>query len=378
MAATLSDFDLLERLVAFDTTSSNSNLELVGFLADYGEGATVERHASPDGAKANLIMRFGPARDDRAGLVLSGHMDVVPATEKEWRSDPFALKDGGDRFVGRGTCDMKGFLAVAVNVAREAKDLAQPLALVFTYDEEVGTVGARHLVEHWTPVESLPRQAIIGEPTSLGVVRMHKGHLRLRVTIHGVAAHSGYPHLGKSAIETAARVLVSLRGLRHRFEKAGGPQAEHFPEVPFVPLNVGLIRGGVAVNVVPDKCVLEIGARALPGMNEAGIVGSIREAVANAAGSDPWELDVLAESPPMLLDSGAPIHGCLCGQTGQDDERAVSYATDAGWLARTGMQCAIFGPGSIEVAHKPNEFVPKQDLIDARGHLERAVERFCR
>ena len=380
MAAALDDFALLERLVGFDTVSRNSNLALVDFLAGYaeGRGGRVERHASEDGAKANLVVRFGPDADDRSGLVLSGHMDTVPADEPEWESDPFALTDGGDRFFGRGTCDMKGFLAVAANVACEARDLKRPLVLLYTYDEEVGTIGARRFVETAPEAASLPKSAIIGEPTSLKVVRMHKGHLRVRVTLHGVSAHSGYPHLGKNAIEIAGRVLVSLRGLRHRFEEAKGPNAEHFPEVPFVPLNVGIIRGGAAVNVVPDRCVLEIGARALPGMNEQGIIGSIREAVANAVGGDRWEFEVTGQSPPMLLDGDAPVHTALCGLAKQGHECAVSYATDGGWLQRAGMQCAVFGPGSIEVAHKPNEFVPKGELAMAREYAVQAVERFCR
>ena len=370
----LSDFDLLARLIAFDTTSRLSNLPLADFVCEYVDGARIHRHSSPDGTKCNLIVAFGPEGKEREGLVLSGHMDVVPAGDG-WESDPFSLTDGDDRFFARGSCDMKGFLACALNVAKNARELRKPLVLVFTYDEELGTVGAHHLVENWADVGALPKSAIIGEPTSLQVVRMHKGHMKVRVTLHGESAHSGYPHLGKSAIEAAGRILVSLRGLRHRFEKAGGPHCRHFPEVPFVPLNVGRIEGGVAVNVVPDKCVLEIGARALPGMNTRGIFGSIREAVANAAGDAPFECELTGDSPPLLLTEDARIHQEMCTLTGAGS--AVSYATDAGWLSTTGMECVVCGPGSIEVAHKPNEFVPKDDLVAARGLLERAVERFC-
>jgi acetylornithine deacetylase len=381
MAAALSDVDLLARLVGFDTVSRKSNLPLADFLAEYaGRAAVVERHAPADDPdKASLILRFGPASDDRSGLVLSGHMDVVPAEEEEWAGDPFVLRDDGERLYGRGTCDMKGFLAVALNVAREARGLKAPLVLLFTHDEEVGTLGARRLVEGWPAAASLPRQVIVGEPTGLKVVRMHKGYTKLRVTLEGVSAHSGYPHLGKNAIEGMARVLVSLRGLRHRWEQAGGPNAEHFPEVPFVSLNVGLIRGGTATNVVPDRCVLDLGVRPLPGTHAPGIVGSIRDAVANAAGEMPFSLEQTGESPPLLLDEDAPIHRTLLDLTGQDTGAAVSFATDAGWLARAGMECVVFGPGSIAQAHKPNEFVSKADLARARTYLEQAVKRLaCR
>ncbi|HYG61051.1 MAG TPA: M20/M25/M40 family metallo-hydrolase, partial [Thermoanaerobaculia bacterium] len=173
--ALLSDDGLLARLVAFDSVSRNSNLPIADFLCDYldGAGVRVERQLSPAGDKANVIARVGPAREDGAGLVLSGHMDVVPADEAGWESDPFRLTDRGDRWVARGSADMKGFLAVATNLAAgvvaEADRLGAPLALVFTYDEEVGTLGARHLLESWSGGVSsgLPRSAIIGEPTSL-------------------------------------------------------------------------------------------------------------------------------------------------------------------------------------------------------------------
>jgi len=371
----LQDFELLARLVAFDTTSRNSNLPLADFVAEYvdGAGARVERNPAADGTKCNLVVRFGPEEaGDRAGLVLSGHMDVVPAEEPEWRSDPFALTDGGDRFFARGACDMKGFLAVAINVAAGARDLAAPLVLVLTYDEELGTLGAHHLVESYAAVGSLPRNAIIGEPTELRVVRMHKGHLAARVTVHGRSAHSGYPHLGDNAIDKAGAVLAALGRLRHALEQERGPNVELFPEVPYVPMNVGTIRGGAAVNVVPDRCVIGLGARLLPGMTSGPLLARLREAVA------PHELELLNESPPLLLDREAPVHEALRGIVGQTAEASVSYATDGGWLATAGLDCAIFGPGSITVAHKPNEYVPKADLTEARRVLEHAVDRFCR
>ncbi len=212
---TLPDAGLLGRLIAFDTTSRNSNLPLADFLCDYLDrpGIRISRVPSADGAKTNVVAWVGPQPTaDRRGLVLSGHMDVVPAEEDGWTSEPFALTDGGDRWVARGACDMKGFLALATNLAAEAAEAGTarwraPLALVFTYDEEVGTLGAKRLTESFPEAAALPRSAIIGEPTSLRVVRTHKGHFKLRITLHGVAAHSGYPHLGANAIEPAGRVI---------------------------------------------------------------------------------------------------------------------------------------------------------------------------
>jgi len=388
MAAHLSDAELLARLVSFDTTSRNSNLPLADFLADYLDrpGIRVERNPSADRTKTNLIVWIGEPREDRRGLVLSGHMDTVPAEEAGWESDPFTLADRGDRWVARGSCDMKGFLALAANlaveIARTRRGLMRaPLALVFTYDEEVGTLGARRLLESYGGGPSLPRAAVIGEPTSLRVARAHKGHLKLRITIEGKSAHSGYPHLGVNAIEPAGRVICALAGLRRELESEEPSHRELFPEVPFVPLNVGTVRGGAAINVVPDRCVVEVGVRPLPGLpgTETSTVLAARirrTALAAAAPCEPT-IEILSDSPPMLLDESAPIHRHLRDLVGQSETATVSFATDAGWLQQLGLDCAIFGPGTIEVAHKPNESLAKSELAAARGLLTRTVRRFC-
>ncbi|HEX9941812.1 MAG TPA: acetylornithine deacetylase [Thermoanaerobaculia bacterium] len=378
----LSDAELLARLVAFDTTSWNSNLPLADFLCEYLDrpGVRIARNPSADGRKANVIAWIGPEPEgDRRGLALSGHMDVVPAEEEGWRSPPFTLTDEGDRWIGRGACDMKGFLALAANLAAEARPerWRAPLALVFTYDEEVGTLGAKRLAESFPEAATLPRSAIIGEPTSLRVARAHKGHLKMRATLHGVPAHSGYPHLGVNAVEPAGRVIVALTRVRRELEAETPPNRELFPEVPYVPLNVATIHGGSAINVVPDRCAVELGVRPLPGIASEELIARVSHAVREAASPFEPEIELLSDSPPMLLDENAPIHRHLCGLVGQSAAMSVSFATDAGWLQRLGMDCAIFGPGSIEVAHKPNEHLPKDELAAARGLLERTIRHFC-
>jgi acetylornithine deacetylase len=377
----LSDAGLLGRLIAFDTTSHNSNLPLADFLSDYLDrpGVRIGRNPSADGSKANLVVRIGPEPEgDRRGLVLSGHMDVVPADEEGWRSDPFTLADEGDRWIARGACDMKGFLALAANLAAEARPerWRAPLVLLFTYDEEVGTLGAKRFTETWGQADALPRSAIIGEPTSLRVARAHKGHFKMRVTFHGTPAHSGYPHLGVNAIEPAGRVIVALERLRRKLEAETAPNRELFPEVPFVPLNVGTVHGGSAINVVPDRCAVELGVRPLPGIASEELIERVVRQIREAATLEP-EIELTSDSPAMLLDEAAPLHRHLCALTGQSAGASVSFATDAGWLQRLGMDCAIFGPGSIEVAHKPNEYVPKSDLAAAREYLQRTLQRFC-
>lgn len=380
MTALYSDAELLARMVAFDTTSCNSNLPLADFLCDYLDrpGVEITRAPSPDGSKANLVVHLGPeVGPEGEGLTLSGHMDVVPAEEPDWTSDPFTLTDAGDRYVGRGACDMKGFVALAVNRAARlaGQPLHRPLALVLTYDEEVGTLGARHFAETWQ--QPLPRHGIVGEPTSLEVVRVHKGHLQMKVTLTGVAAHSGYPHLGVSAIEPAGRVIVALSELRQQLQSEQPAHRELFPEVPFVALNVGLVHGGVAVNVVPEHCVLQLGARVLPGMDSAQLAARIRETVAAVTDPERCTIELVNDSPPLLVAEDAPICRQLYPLVGQRETVSASYATDAGWLQRLGLDCAIWGPGSIAVAHKPNEYMPKDQFQRAGELLDRVVAERC-
>lgn len=374
--------EILARLVAIDTTSANSNLPLVDMIAERVERPGVRIHVQPteDGAKANLLAVAGPwPSPDRGGLVLCGHTDTVPAGEPGWRTDPFVLAEEDERLFGRGTADMKGFLALAVDAfaAVDADRLARPLALLFTHDEEVGTLGARRFVESWEEPGALPRRTIVGEPTGLAVVRMHKGHARIRIEVEGIPAHSAYPHLGRSAIEPAARAILALAELRETLAGERPPNAEFFEPVPFVTLNVGRVRGGVADNVVPDRCAIDVGGRPLPGTTAEDLVERIRDAVAPVLDGEAWSLALVNESPPMMLDEDAELHRWLRAEVGQRATGAVSFATDAGWLQRLGLDCVVFGPGSIEVAHKPNEFVPLDELARAREVLGRAVRRWC-
>ncbi|MEM7351000.1 MAG: acetylornithine deacetylase [Acidobacteriota bacterium] len=379
----LSDAELLARLVSFDTTSRNSNLPLAEFISDYLDrpGVRIERNPSADGDKTNLIISVGPETDPerRDGLVLSGHMDVVPADEPEWQSDPFELTETDDSYVGRGACDMKGFVALAVNqVARiDPARLRQPLVLVLTYDEEIGTFGAERFVETWPRDRPLPRRTIVGEPSSLQVVRMHKGHATLNLVFTGRSAHSGYPHLGHNAIETAGRAINALSALRRELEAETPPNREFFPEVPFVALNVATVHGGAAVNIVPDRCVVDVGFRILPGMESAPVAERIRRAVADALGDEPFEISRVEESPPLLLAEDHDLYRTLCQTLDQHDTVSASYATDAGWFDTGGYDCLIWGPGTIEVAHKPNESMPKGEYQRASQLLDGFVEQFC-
>ncbi len=372
---------LLGRLVAVDSTSSRSNRALVDRICERldGPGVTLER--LEDDGKIELVARAGPPplAAERAGLVLSGHTDTVPAGEPGWRSDPFALADGGDRWFGRGTCDMKGFLALAIETfGRFAQaDLTAPLVLLLTSDEEVGSLGAQRLARRLDPQE-LPRACVIGEPTSLALVHRHKGHLRLRLDLGGIAAHSGFPHRGASAIEAAGPALAALSELQAAWRDDRSRRDQDL-EVPWLTLNVGTIRGGRAVNIVADECVLEIGVRPLPGVASAALVEEIRTVLADSLDELPdirWSLEIENDSPSMLTPATARLPSELAELLGVAPT-GTSFASDGGAFQELGLESVLWGPGSIEVAHKPNEYLPKDELYRAGAVLDELVRRFC-
>lgn len=373
---------IFRKLVSFDTTSDKSNLELADYVCELLDPVSSEtvRDISDDGTKTNLMIRVGPEVENTdEGIVFSGHMDTVPAVEPAWTSDPFELTDAGDRWIARGASDMKGFLALAIDLAKrsDAMNLQAPIVLLLTFDEEVGTLGARHWIDHRRSVP-LPRSVIIGEPTEMQVVRMHKGHLKLLISVQGVSAHSGYPHLGVNAIERAGSIIEALSDLRQELEAERSPDSDAFDPVPWVPLNIGQIHGGTAINIIPDQCNISVGLRLLPGLDASGMMDRIKERITSSiADPEAVRVSLLNESPPMKLAETAPVVRTLLSLTGREQAKAVSFATDAGWLQQLGLDCVLFGPGSIEVAHKPNEYIPKDQFDRAREVLQGVVSRFC-
>lgn len=368
--------ELLERLVAYPTISSKPVDGIAAHLAERLEavGMRVERLDAPEPGKCNLVASAGPAGTD--GIVLSGHMDVVPVEGQPWTSDPFRLARRGDRLVGRGSCDMKAFLAatVAALARTPPKDLKRELVLVFTHDEEVGCLGSRWLADHFLaegrPVPSL---ALIGEPTSFRMLRMHPGHVAARIICAGQAAHSSKPDLGRNAIRLAGRVIDALDALAERWR-----HDVRFPDLlerPFVVMNVATIQGGSAVNIVPDRCVIEVGFRPLPGMSPEALFAEIRDVV-EPLGAVTAEL--VRVTPAMLTPPGTPLEAILRPYATAPDTAAASFATDGGNFERMGIRTLVFGPGSIDVAHKADEYVPVDELHRAVDVVDEVVARRCR
>lgn len=370
----------LARLVGFPTVSDRPLTEIAAFLAHRFEdlGFRVERFVDPhDAAKCSLICTIGPPSID--GLVLSGHLDVVPTEGQPWSSDPFVLTERDGRLHGRGSADMKGFFAATLQALARIPRSAyrRELTLIWTHDEEVGCLGSKALVEAWGDVgRPLPTACLIGEPTGFEILRMHPGHVAVEVRLQGAAAHSSRPDLGVNAIEAAADVIAATRRLAQALRAEA---ATHLPELerPWVAVNVAQIQGGSAINIVPDRAVLRIGYRPLPGMDPLEVVERLRRSIGDLALATRSEVEVLRVTPSMLTDLGTPLQGLLAHHAAHDHCGAASFATDGGNLARLGLRPLIFGPGSIDVAHQADEYVPVDQLVRAVDVIESVVRARC-
>jgi acetylornithine deacetylase len=366
---------LLIDLITIDSTSALSNEPVVAYIEQYFEGSEVvchRLHAHEDG-KYNLLLVKGEPSE--VGLTLCGHMDTVPAPGT-WTNDPWELTERDGNWYARGSCDMKGFVAIAIQAIKRAEVINGCLAVLLVCDEELGSFGAKYVLEHGLPVP-IPKQVIIGEPTSLQVVRLHKGHLSMRITIEGVSAHTGSPHLGKNALVAGGKVICALATLSKRYETLRTDCSKHFPEVAKFPvLTVSTIKSGSAINVVPDSCELGIGLRLLPDQNKVEVVAEISDAIA-AVCELPWTLEELGDNPTMLTPESASINQWLCSQIGQEFSVGVSYGTDGGYLSRASYQCVLYGAGDIAVAHKPDEYVPINEMETCVQTIDAAVQHFC-
>jgi acetylornithine deacetylase len=363
-------FDILDRLVAFPSVAGTPNGDIVGWIS-----ACLAEHASrvtvlpgPEGDRSNLFATIGPA--DVPGYILSGHMDVVPAGESEWNSAPFALRREDGRLYGRGTADMKGFLAAALAVVPALAELrlVRPIHLAFSYDEEAGCRGVPHLIARLPDLCAMPLGAIIGEPSGLRAVRGHKGKAAARVTVKGRSGHSSRPDLGLNAIHAMVDVLNAAVSEAARL--AQGPFDPVF-EPAYSSLQAGVIAGGQSVNIIPDTCRLELEARAIPGIDPQGLLAPVRaKAEALIANGFGVEWAPTSAYPALSLPQDAPLAKLLHELTSEPPLDAVSYGTEAGLYQAAGIDAIICGPGDIGRAHKPNEYILASELAACQRMVE--------
>ncbi|MBX9684515.1 MAG: acetylornithine deacetylase [Hyphomicrobium sp.] len=373
--------DLLRQLVSFDTTSHKSNLTIVDFIEDYllQHGVLATRITTPEGDKASVFATIGP--NDAGGIALSAHTDVVPVDGQTWDSDPFTLRIDGGKLYGRGTSDMKGFIACALAAVPDLKrrHLATPVHLAFSYDEEIGCIGVRPMIAQFGALLPKPRLVIVGEPTSMRVVDAHKGPVRWQVEITGRAAHSSMAPLGVNAISYAARIIAELERLEAELKIS--TRNNRF-DPPYASLQVTRIEGGTASNIIPLSCRFGFEVRATPGLDIDGIERRVKAFVDTECIPDMRRVApeanitvVRANSvPPFGADRDSEIVTLALKLAGQNDTAAVSYATEAGLFQDAGSPSIVCGPGDIAQAHTANEWIAESEIAACMAFMKRLAD----
>ena len=374
--------EMIEKLVGFDTTSRNSNLELIDFVADYlgGHGIAVTRTFDDGKRKANLFASLGP--EQPGGVVLSGHTDVVPVDGQSWDSDPFIVTAKDNRLYGRGVADMKSFIAIALALAPEFKagGLQTPLHFALSYDEEIGCLGVDRMIAGIEAAGLAPRIVIVGEPTGMRVAHAHKGIYSFHTEVVGFEAHSSATHLGVNAVMIAARLIGFLDDMAEEMRRRADPDSGFDP--PFTTVHVGTVEGGTALNIIPRLCGFMWEYRSMP-EDDAGeiierfetyaasLVPAMR-AVAGGAGINTTRRSAVAG---LTVEEASPAERLVMALTGDNRAIKVSYATEAGKFQQAGASAVICGPGHIEQAHKPNEFIDLAQIEACEAFLRRLMER---
>jgi acetylornithine deacetylase len=353
---------------------------ICAYLARYGVKSTLL--PGPEGDRANLFARIGPA--GIPGYILSAHVDVVPASPNGWGGDPFRLREDGARLLGRGSVDMKGFIACVLASVPVflSRPLRQPVHIALSYDEEVGCVGVRHLLASLPSLCAPALGCIVGEPTVMRPVLRHKGKAALRVTVRGRAGHSSRPDLADNAIHPAADLIVAIRDAA-RDLAANGPFDGRF-EPPYSTMQVGTVQGGVGVNVVPERCVFDLEARAIPADVPTALLDPLHQAISRerltaetANRHIAIETELLSEYPALDLADDHPLVAWTESLSGLPRQAAVSFGTEAGLYQAAGIPAVVCGPGDVTRAHQPDEYILREELAQGVALLTRMAERLA-
>lgn len=379
MTATL---EILERLIAFDTTSCRSNRRMIDWVAAYlaERGIPCWQVPSEDGEKTNLLARIGP--EIAGGIVLSGHSDVVPVDGQVWQSDPWSLTRRDDRLYGRGVADMKGFVALALALVGSpaVARLARPLILALTYDEEVGCLGAPRLLDRLAGLVPALALAIVGEPTSMKVVSVHKGMRVFEVVVRGREAHSSQRGRGVSAIAAAVELMDLVAALDA--EAGARAEADDPCDPPGTTLSVGIVEGGTAANILAGRCRFVWDLRATSEAEADGIEARFRDAadrldarIKAVAPEGGVTITRTASAPPLEHDDGGAAERFVRALTGDNRLAGAAFVAEAGLYQRAGIPAVLCGPGSILQAHQPDEWIAIEQLDRGADFLARLAER---
>ncbi len=372
---------MLARLVSFDTTSRDGNIPLIAFVESYLDGWGIP-HFRVDyeaGKKTNLFATIGP--DISGGIVLSGHTDVVPVDGQNWQSNPFMLDERDAKLYGRGTCDMKGFIAVALAMVPKFKsaNLKTPIHLALSCDEEVGCKGVRPLVAHIRDHMKKPKLVIVGEPTSMQVVNAHKAAITFSTEVTGHEAHSSLTDQGVNAIMVAGELLGEINRIKHDLIERGDPTGRFNPA--YSTIHVGVIEGGTAKNIIPRKCLFQWETRLLPTADTDEVptrfekfsktLEPAMKKIADDTGIQNTQTNAV---PGLAPEENSPAEYLALHLAEANGTHAVSYCTEAGLFQQIGIPAIICGPGSIEQAHKPDEFIAISEMQKCETFMQRLRE----
>lgn len=378
--------DILKQLIGFDTTSANSNLKLMVYVQRYLAELGVDSHLIHDETKqkANLYATIGSA--EKPGVMLSGHTDTVPVTGQQWSHDPYQLTLAEERAYGRGTADMKGFLAVVLAAVPEMvkADLDTPIHLAFSYDEEVGCLGVRRLIEHLAELPIKPALCIIGEPTEMKVVSAHKGKLAAKVTVTGKEYHSGMAPYGVNAVNYAARLVCWLEQLALQ-KRDQGPFETGY-DIPYTTVHTGTIEGGTALNIVPKHCQFLFEIRNIAAEDPRQLLARFSDyaeillaEMRSAHPDSDIKIDITSEYPGLSTAPDADVVAFVQRLTDVEGSHTIGFGTEGGLFSQTlGMPTVVCGPGSMEQGHKPNEFIALGQLELGERFISRLIEQLSR
>lgn len=372
----------IERLVAYDTTSSRSNLAMIADLEAVlrEKGARASRVTNDDGAKANLFAILGP--DAPGGVVLSGHTDVVPVEGQAWSSDPLVVSRRDERLYGRGVADMKSFIAIAMALLPEidAAALKRPLIYAFSYDEEVGCLGAPRMIAQIADRLPPPGAVIVGEPTSMKVIDGHKGIASFRVRVTGYETHSSQTDRGVSAVEAAARLIAKIVDMREARARAADDASPFHP--PFSTMTANVVAGGTQLNIMAGEATFDWDLRLLPGDSARDIIEEFTDFARGVetemrarAPSCRIEIEQMTNAPPLRPQADNAAADLAKAITGENAAGVVGYAAEAGQFQEAGFATCICGPGSIDQAHQPDEFITLDQVAQGAAFQRALVKR---